>query len=313
MTVSDTSQGDGWWQASDDHWYPPESHPGYRPPPPVQVIGQTIATHEPAQPGPIDRLGVFGESSSEATPHRPMPAPPTVSNRLAIAALILGIVAVIFSVVLGGVVMGIPALICGYKSRRLSANAGFPGSGQSLAGIILGWIALPISIVVAVAVGVSALTHPSNGSVGSALYGVSLSGQPVTFTLKTFVDPATDAGGFSTDSSGSAHYAVAEIAATNTGDAAMNSVLSISVMAYGADGTPYEPVRVDPSGTTICADNSANSQGELSPNETLWYCESFVLPTSAKVVRIQLSATQNYGAGTVSWSVADGFSGFSGN
>lgn len=32
--MSDTSQGAGWWQASDDKWYPPETHPDRRPPPP---------------------------------------------------------------------------------------------------------------------------------------------------------------------------------------------------------------------------------------------------------------------------------------
>ena len=32
--MSDTSQGDGWWQASDDLWYPPEDRPESRPPPP---------------------------------------------------------------------------------------------------------------------------------------------------------------------------------------------------------------------------------------------------------------------------------------
>lgn len=32
--MSDTSQGDGWWQASDGKWYAPEQHPDYRPPPP---------------------------------------------------------------------------------------------------------------------------------------------------------------------------------------------------------------------------------------------------------------------------------------
>jgi hypothetical protein len=32
--MTDTSRGKGWWQASDDQWYPPESHPNYRPPPP---------------------------------------------------------------------------------------------------------------------------------------------------------------------------------------------------------------------------------------------------------------------------------------
>jgi hypothetical protein len=32
--MTDTSQGDGWWQASNDKWHPPEDHPKYRPPPP---------------------------------------------------------------------------------------------------------------------------------------------------------------------------------------------------------------------------------------------------------------------------------------
>jgi uncharacterized RDD family membrane protein YckC len=30
--VSDTSQGPGWWQASDGKWYPPEQAPGYQAP-----------------------------------------------------------------------------------------------------------------------------------------------------------------------------------------------------------------------------------------------------------------------------------------
>lgn len=32
--MSDQSQGPGWWVASDGNWYPPESHPDFRPPPP---------------------------------------------------------------------------------------------------------------------------------------------------------------------------------------------------------------------------------------------------------------------------------------
>jgi hypothetical protein len=26
--MTEAAQGPGWWQASDGHWYPPESHPG---------------------------------------------------------------------------------------------------------------------------------------------------------------------------------------------------------------------------------------------------------------------------------------------
>ena len=41
--MADTSQGEGWWQASDDLWYRPELHPDYEPSPrqpvPTMVVG----------------------------------------------------------------------------------------------------------------------------------------------------------------------------------------------------------------------------------------------------------------------------------
>ncbi len=37
--MSDTSQGPGWWQASDGKWYPPEQAPGYQPPAAAPVGG----------------------------------------------------------------------------------------------------------------------------------------------------------------------------------------------------------------------------------------------------------------------------------
>jgi len=36
-TMSDASQGEGWWQASDGKWYPPEQQPGTTPPPPGSI------------------------------------------------------------------------------------------------------------------------------------------------------------------------------------------------------------------------------------------------------------------------------------
>lgn len=47
--MSDRSQGDGWWQASDGKWYPPESHPDHRPPPPPE------ATRTVVPPPPVER------------------------------------------------------------------------------------------------------------------------------------------------------------------------------------------------------------------------------------------------------------------
>jgi hypothetical protein len=72
--VSDISQGEGWWQASDHKWYPPEQHPDFRPPP------------QPATPAP--------------TPEPPAPAvsppapPEPTSNAKWIVAGVLAVVVV---------------------------------------------------------------------------------------------------------------------------------------------------------------------------------------------------------------------------
>jgi hypothetical protein len=52
MSGADSSQGPGWWQASDGRWYPPEQKPGVPPPrtPPAQQPAPTPPTM--AGPGP---------------------------------------------------------------------------------------------------------------------------------------------------------------------------------------------------------------------------------------------------------------------
>src|SRR5664280_3160615 len=51
--MSDVSQGEGWWVASDGKWYPPYLHPEYRPATPsespvVQVATSSDAADEPS-------------------------------------------------------------------------------------------------------------------------------------------------------------------------------------------------------------------------------------------------------------------------
>jgi uncharacterized membrane protein len=74
--VSDTPQGQGWWQASDGKWYPPESAPGptvpQAPPPagpPVSPPGPAAPTgpaaYEPPTPGgsaPAQKTATVGEA-----------------------------------------------------------------------------------------------------------------------------------------------------------------------------------------------------------------------------------------------------------
>ncbi len=48
--MSDTSQGPGWWRASDGKWYPPDTHPQYQPPEPPKAPPGPIAPFLPEQP-----------------------------------------------------------------------------------------------------------------------------------------------------------------------------------------------------------------------------------------------------------------------
>ena len=50
--MSDTSQGPGWWQASDNNWYPPEQHPDYVPLEPLAAspVSGLPASNQPAEP-----------------------------------------------------------------------------------------------------------------------------------------------------------------------------------------------------------------------------------------------------------------------
>lgn len=49
MAGADSSQGPGWWQASDGKWYPPESKPGAQP---GDQAGQPAGSQQPAAQQP---------------------------------------------------------------------------------------------------------------------------------------------------------------------------------------------------------------------------------------------------------------------
>ncbi|MGH8572215.1 MAG: hypothetical protein ACREX8_06525 [Gammaproteobacteria bacterium] len=88
--MSETPLGPGWWQASDGRWYPPETHPAYRPP--AQGPGQPFAQgpRQPLAPGPEQPLVPgFGQPTMQGPP--PMqPAPKSgVPKGLIIAGVIV--------------------------------------------------------------------------------------------------------------------------------------------------------------------------------------------------------------------------------
>ena len=116
--MSDTSQGEGWWLASDGKWYPPESAPA------------------PAAPAaPVHGQPALGYA---------VVARPTANE--AIWALVLGI----GSFVLCGIFAAIPAIIVGNNAKKKIAASGgaYAGEGMATAGIVLGWIQVGLTVLV---------------------------------------------------------------------------------------------------------------------------------------------------------------------
>jgi hypothetical protein len=180
--MSDTSQGPGWWLASDGKWYPPELWTG--PPsagpwapqstPPANQ-GQTPAyggtwTGTPAQPtagppaypstpAPYGGAGAYPPSGYGQPLPYGTPAVRKRNNGLAIASLVCSCAGILF---LG--VPGILGIIFGFvaRSQIRKSNGTQGGEGLALAGIIVGfaWIAILILIFI-----VAATNSNNNGVV----------------------------------------------------------------------------------------------------------------------------------------------------
>lgn len=91
-------------------------------------------------------------------PGQPQPGRPVVGgNGMATAALVLGILALITSwTVIGGVFLGLLAVILGFLGLRKARRGLATGRGRAIAGIILGLLSIAISVAL-IAVGVSIL------------------------------------------------------------------------------------------------------------------------------------------------------------
>jgi hypothetical protein len=124
--MSDMSQGPGWWQASDNKWYPPVANTPY---------GAGSAGPAPYQ----------AYHPAYQTPYQAYPAS-RGTNGMAIASMVLGILWIYW---LGSIL----ALIFGYIALRQIKQRNEGGRGMAIAGTVLGWIGagtLLLTIIVAV-------------------------------------------------------------------------------------------------------------------------------------------------------------------
>jgi hypothetical protein len=153
--MSDTSQGAGWWLASDGRWYPPETWTG-----PPQVVG---APSYPSQGMPYQ--GAPYQTATQGYPGVPVAmARPT--NGMSIASLVCscaGIIPFLFGIpCVLGVVFGFVA-----RSQIRRSAGGQGGDGLALAGIIVGFCLIAIFIVAVILIAVFANTQNCNNNFSS--------------------------------------------------------------------------------------------------------------------------------------------------
>jgi len=134
--MSDTSQGEGWWLASDGKWYPPTASSAPTP---------TAAPYPQAAYNPAQALPTSNE---------------------AIWSLVLGIL----SLVCLGLIAGIPAVILGtIAKKKISASGGnIRGQGLATAGLVMGWVSIGLSaaFILLMIIGAIAGSGSSSGALG---------------------------------------------------------------------------------------------------------------------------------------------------
>ena len=144
--MSDSSQGMGWWQASDGKWYPPASAPTPAPPPPPPPPPQWGQ-----QPGysPYPNYGGYTAPKNDGT---------------AVTALVLAIA----SFVVCPVIPSIVALVLANSADRniAASNGALTGESLTRAARIIAWIHLGLIAVVIVLIVLFGIIGAASSSSG---------------------------------------------------------------------------------------------------------------------------------------------------
>src|SRR4051794_41287800 len=108
----------------------------------------------PSQPMPPPPTPQYGSYPASYPPPPPQPysgfAPPLTGprNGLGVAALVIAIIGLVFCwSVIGGVILGIAAVIIGFVARGRVKRGEATNGGVAIGGIVLGFLAIIVSLV----------------------------------------------------------------------------------------------------------------------------------------------------------------------
>jgi Domain of unknown function (DUF4190) len=112
---------------------PETPRPAYPAPPPLPQYGAYPGSYPPPPPQPYSAFA---------------PPPTGPKNGLGIAALVIAIIGLVFCwSVIGGVILGITAVIIGFVARGRVKRGQATNGGVAIAGIVLGFLAIIVSLV----------------------------------------------------------------------------------------------------------------------------------------------------------------------
>jgi uncharacterized protein DUF4190 len=132
---------------------PETPRPAYPPPPPLPQYGAPPYGAPPygAPPYGAPQYGAYpgGYPPPPPQPYSGWAPPPTApKNGLGVVALVIAIIGLVFCwSVIGGVILGIAAVIIGFVARGRVKRGEATNGGVAIAGIVLGFLAIIVSLV----------------------------------------------------------------------------------------------------------------------------------------------------------------------
>jgi uncharacterized protein DUF4190 len=115
------------------------------PPPPQYQYGAYPGSYPPPPP----QYGAYPASYPPPQPYSGFTPPPTgPRNGLGIAALVIAIIGLVLCwTVVGGVILGLSAVIIGFVAQGRVKRGQATNGGVAIAGIVLGFLAIIVSLV----------------------------------------------------------------------------------------------------------------------------------------------------------------------